>query len=96
MPASLSKDLRERFIRTWNAGRATTTELANRFGIGEATVSRWKRLFRENGNVSPRPHGGGQQRRIARPVERALRKLVEATRTGLKGSSGRSSLRSTG
>jgi transposase len=78
MPAPLSKDLRERFVRTWKAGRATTEELADRFGIGVATVGRWKRLFRENGNMAPRPHGGGQQRRIVGNAERELKKLVEA------------------
>ena len=77
MPGPLSKDLRERFVRAWKSERETTVQLAARFGIREATVSRWKRLVRETGSTLPRAHGGGQRRRIQGEKERELQRLVE-------------------
>lgn len=76
MGAPLSQDLRQRFVRAWKSGRATTRELAAQFGIGEATAGRWKRLYRETDSVEPRQHGGGQKRRIGKKEEKTLQKLV--------------------
>lgn len=71
-------DLRRRVLRTWQEESLTNQEIADRFGIGVATVVRWKRLFRETGSVAPRPHGGGQPRKIPPDKEGLLEALVKA------------------
>jgi len=45
------------------------------FSVGEASVSRWLRLYRETRDLAPAPHGGGVKPRIPpeqRPVLEAL------------------------
>jgi transposase len=75
--AALSVDLRSRIVAAWQTKRHTYPQLAELFGVGEATVSRLLRLFRETGSVEPRPHGGGAPRRLTpRDLER-LKLLVE-------------------
>src|SRR4051812_44426326 len=53
-----SVDLRERVVKACNAGM-TEDEAAQVFGVGSASVYRWKALQRETGGLEPRPHGGG-------------------------------------
>lgn len=57
MPAPLSKDLRRRVVDAVKNG-ALYKEAADRFGVGEASVSRWMRLDRETGDVQHRGLGG--------------------------------------
>ena len=69
-------DLRKRVLEAWLEEDLTYEELAVRFGIGQATVSRWKRLYRETGSVEPRPQAGGRQRAIKREQEPLVEQLV--------------------
>jgi len=46
--------LRERVIRAMERG-ATITEAAERFEVGTATVGRWRRRRREQGDLVPSP-----------------------------------------
>lgn len=78
MGRGLSLDLRRRVIRAWLDEELTREELAERFGIGVATVGRWIRRYRESGDVHPRPHGGGQPRRIGAEQEPWLEAIVKA------------------
>jgi transposase len=78
MPAPLSEDLRLRVVRAWDAEKTSYAELAERFQIGEASVSRILRLHRETGGVEPRPHGGGNPARIQDDELSALHALVDA------------------
>lgn len=57
MPAPLSDDLRRRVVDAVKEG-ASYKEAAVRFGVGEASVSRWMRLDRETGDVRRRVMGG--------------------------------------
>lgn len=77
MGAPASLDLRARVVATYRDGGGTYAEIAERFAVGQASVSRWLRRFRESGGVEPRPHGGGQPRKIEAEHEKALQKLVE-------------------
>jgi transposase len=52
-------DLRERVVGASEAGGLTDEEVAEIFGIGEASVHRWKRLHRERGSLEPRKHQSG-------------------------------------
>jgi len=71
---ALSEDLRLRIIRAWKKRKLTTKELADLFDVGEATVTRLKKTYRETKSVAAKPHAGGNPARI--PVEKEP--LVEA------------------
>lgn len=58
MPAPYSLDLRERVVALLEEGRQPL-EVARLTNLGVATVGRWKRAFRERGNVEPLPAAGG-------------------------------------
>jgi transposase len=75
----LSDDLRQRIIDTWRKHKSLSNEeLAERFAVGPATVGRLKRRFRESGSVAPKPHGGGQPRKISPEKERIVEALLQA------------------
>jgi transposase len=76
MATSASKDLRKRVVAAYQAGRGTYAEIANLFSIGEASVSRWLRRFRETRDLSPSPHGGGMKPRIPPEQQPVLEALV--------------------
>jgi transposase len=46
-------DLRERVIEAYETGEHTQVEVAELFGVGEASVRRWVRRKRERGTVAP-------------------------------------------
>jgi transposase len=70
-----SVDLRERLLRAIDAG-LSQAEAARLFGVGTATIGRWRRQ-REGGSLAPRPRPG-RPRRIGRTQERALLAQVRA------------------
>src|SRR5690349_6584941 len=74
--APLSEDLRQRIIAVWKRKRLTTAEIAERFGVGAATVTRLIRRYRDTKSVMPKPHGGGQPRRISEAQEPLLVELL--------------------
>ena len=58
MSGPLSMDLRERVVAAWEAGEGTQDEVAERFGVGVASVVRWVALKRATGSLEPRPKAG--------------------------------------
>ena len=63
--AELSLDLRRRVVAAYLSGRSGTYAATSAmFGIGEATVSRLLRRYRETGDVEKLPRGGNNPRRI--------------------------------
>lgn len=50
---SLPMELRRRIVEAYEQKEGTYFELAQRFGVGEATVYRLLKLKREQGNVRP-------------------------------------------
>ena len=62
MSKALSVDLRTRVLAAVSAG-ASHREAAERFGVGVASVSRWRNLQLEKGNVRPGPLGGDRNSR---------------------------------
>lgn len=74
-PASL--DLRERVVKAYLRGGLTYAEVAERFTVGAATVSRWLRLYRETKGVAPRGRGGGKPRKIPVEKEKFVDRLVQ-------------------
>jgi transposase len=59
-----SIDLRERVVTFYEQGGATERDTAALFGVGEATVRRWRRLKRETGSLAAKPVGGGAPARV--------------------------------
>lgn len=60
MSKALSADLRERVLAAV-AERASHREAAARFGVGVASVSRWRALAREQGDARPKALGGDRR-----------------------------------
>ena len=78
MPAALSMDLRERVVKAYEDKEGCLLELARRFCVGEATVTRWVRRYQRTGSVSPSPHGGGLPPHLPEEKLGAFVQLVEA------------------
>src|SRR6266545_2886459 len=64
-----SVDLRERVVRAF--------EVAALFGIGEATVHRWKRRHRETGSLDPLPHKSGNPPRVTPEQWQVVQQIVK-------------------
>lgn len=60
MSKALSLDLRVRVLAAVHAG-ATHREAGERFGVSAASVSRWRRLEREQGDAHPKALGGDRR-----------------------------------
>src|SRR5262245_25771702 len=59
MPDPHPIELRMRVVQAYEAGDGGYTKIAARFFVGEASVKRWVRLFRRQGNLEPRARAGG-------------------------------------
>jgi transposase len=63
--AELSIDLRRQLVEAYRSKKSGTyAATAALFGVGEATVSRNLRRFRETGDVRYKPKGGNNPRRV--------------------------------
>lgn len=71
-------DLRERAVTAAQAGDSTRAEVAERFGITEATLYNWLRRVREDGTLEPRPRGGGHPPSLGPAGMRQLSEIVRA------------------
>jgi transposase len=60
MAKPLSMDLRERVLAAI-AGGASGRQAGERFGVSAASVSRWRRREREQGDALPRAQGGDRK-----------------------------------
>ena len=74
MPRAYSTDLRERALAAREAGEGSQARIAERFRVGERTLSGWRKAAREEGRRSPKPRGGG--RALAGGEAEALGALV--------------------
>ena len=54
-----SQDLRQRIVDTVQRGEGSVRQVAERFLVSVAFVTRLLQLHRSSGSVEPRPHGGG-------------------------------------
>jgi transposase len=60
MPRPYSTDLRERALAAYEAGEGSQARVAERYRIGERTLSGWLKAAREEGRRGPKPRGGGR------------------------------------
>jgi transposase len=79
MSTPLSNDLRIRLVNAHLNGEGTYVELAARFGVGEASISRILARYRRTGSVEPDPHGGGNPALIPEDEFSTLYALVQDT-----------------
>ena len=77
MSRALSLDLRERVLAAVALG-ASHRQAGERFGVSAASVSRWRRREREQGNAQPKALGG--DRRSGRIEAQAATTLAELER----------------
>ncbi len=90
MLKALSLDLRERVLGAVAAG-ASHRQAGERFGVSAASVSRWRRLAREQGNAKPKALGGdrrsgrieAQRELILGPLEDRPERTIEELRRAL-------------
>src|SRR3954452_24054012 len=61
MPRAYSPDLRERVLAACEAGEGSQARIAERYRIGERTLSGWLKVAREEGRRAPQPLGGGPE-----------------------------------
>ena len=72
-----SLDLREKVVVAVERGDFTIAEVAALFGVGQTFVKKMLRQHRETGDLSPRPHSGGQTARLSDKHLKLLRREVE-------------------
>ena len=77
MARAYSLDLRERAVAAAREEDLTRAEVAQRFGIGEATLYNWLRRWQAEGSLVPRRHGGGRRPSLDEVGKRQLKILVE-------------------
>src|SRR3954463_11210474 len=59
MPRAYSIDLRERGLAACEAGEGSQARIAERYRVGERTLSGWLKAAREEGRRAPKPLRGG-------------------------------------
>ena len=72
-----SIDLRERVVASVESGECNIPAGARRFKVSEPTIERWLVRYRKSGDVAPRPHAGGPERKLA-AAEAVIRAAVKA------------------
>jgi Transposase and inactivated derivatives len=77
MGAPYSLDLRERAVAmATEYDELSQGQVAAFFRIGEATLQRWLREYRETGDLAPKPHTGGHDPLLSAEGEELLRSIV--------------------
>jgi transposase len=60
-----SIDLRQRIIDTYKSEvMLTQQQLADRFKVDRSFIIKLLKQYRETGDISPKPHGGGQKLKV--------------------------------
>lgn len=67
MPRPHPPELRQRVVDAYLKEGGTYAEVAARFNVGEASVSRWLALVRRTGDVAAKPMGGARRHRKLTP-----------------------------
>ncbi|MEL6303140.1 MAG: helix-turn-helix domain-containing protein [Pseudomonadota bacterium] len=75
-------ELRDRVVHAYEAGIGSYTAVAELFGVGEATVKRWVRRFRERGDVKPDGKSGGARSTICLEELKAIVKELGDANAG--------------
>jgi transposase len=76
---SYSTDLRQKIVQAYQRRLGSQRALADLFGVSVSFVEKLLRRHRSTGYVAPKPHAGGQQRRLGTAAERAIHEAVRST-----------------
>ncbi|WP_138503704.1 helix-turn-helix domain-containing protein [Nostoc sp. PA-18-2419] len=77
MPAPYSTDLRQRVIDAYEAQQGSQRQLAKRFKVSLSFIKRLIRRYRDTGQVTPLPHGGGAIAKIRTSNLPVVEQLVD-------------------
>lgn len=72
-----SNDLRQKVVEAYTKGEGSMRRLAARFSVSLDFVWRLLKRYRQTRRVDPKPHGGGQPRKLRELDEAILEQLVE-------------------
>jgi transposase-like protein len=73
---SYSTDLRHKIVHAYERRLGSQCALADLFGGSVSFVEKLLRRYRRAGAVAPKPHAGGQQRRLAAAAGRGLQEAA--------------------
>jgi transposase len=73
---TISLDLRERILTTYDVGNATRAEVGQRFRVSEAMVKKLLQQRRRTGEIGPRHYRSGRKPRILPAHRERLRALL--------------------
>ena len=71
-----SQDLRTRILATVERGEGSLRQIARRFLVSVAVITRLLQRYRSTGSLEPKPHGGGHPAALGPEDLQQLRKLV--------------------
>lgn len=75
---SYSTDLRHKIVQAYERRRGSQRALAALCGVSGSCVEKLLHRQRSTGTVAPKPHAGGQQRRLDATAEAVIREAVRA------------------
>jgi transposase len=76
LPAPYPIELRQRVVDAYGNGEGTYLDMADRFLVGIASVSRWLSLTRNTGSAAAKPTGGNRRADLPANVQEAIKVLV--------------------
>jgi transposase len=74
--AAYSIDLRQKILRACERRLGSQRTIADLFGVSLAFVEKVLRQYRANGDLAPKPHGGGQKPRLDVAAQTIVQRLV--------------------
>ena len=77
--ATLSLDLRQRILASYDRGDGTRQQIADRYNVSLAMVKKLLQQRRATGDIAPRHYNSGAKPKITAAHQRRLRRLVRDT-----------------
>jgi transposase len=74
---SLSVDLRERIVKTYEEGQTSIRKVAEQFKVSKTTVQNLLKLKRETGQIRPKPASGGKPSQLIGKEAQAIAMVEE-------------------
>jgi len=74
--AAYSSDLRQKIVSAYERRLGSQRALADVFGVSLAFVEKVLRRYRTNGELGPKPHGGGQKPRVDAAGQAFIQQVV--------------------
>lgn len=78
-----SLDLRQRIVQAYEQGQGSIPEIAQRFSVSPAFVSKMLRQWRESSDLAPLPHGGGKPSSLSKRHLQLLRHKAQQSDASL-------------